>query len=124
MERDYRLEKAEYQETLWYIRQYPKFLKEKEMILQGRGQNFNIPRGTEIGDPTGMTVIRLEKVERKLEPIEKALKKIPEEYHSGLLKNVIYHIRYPDYADTSTWKRWRRRFIWYVHKYREESYER
>lgn len=121
MEKDYKLDRAEYQETIWYIRQYPKFLKEKDAILQGRGQSYGYPRGSEIGDPTAMTVIRLERVEKKLSPIEDSLKKVPTEYQNGLLKNIIYHIRYPDYADTSTWKRWRRRFVWWVWKARNEQ---
>ena len=121
MERDYKLDRAEYQETIWYIRQYPKFLKEKESIIQGKGQNFNYPRGSEVGDPTAMTVIRLERVERRLKPIQDALEKVPEEYRGGLMRNIIYHVRYPDYADTSTWKRWRRRFVWWVCKLRNEQ---
>lgn len=119
MEKDFKLERAAYQETLWYIRQYPNFLYERQMILNSRGQSYGTPRGNEVGDPTAQTAIRLERVDRKIEPIKKALASIPQEYRDGLLKNIIQHVRYPDYADTSTWKRWRRRLIWYVHEFRE-----
>ena len=121
MEKDYKLDRAAYQETLWFIRQYPRFLQERKDILNGRGQSYDYPRGKGAGDPTGVTAIRLEKVEAKIRPIEKALRIIPEEYRNGLLKNIIYHVRYPDYADTSTWKRWRRRLVWYVHQFKEEE---
>lgn len=114
MERDYKLEKEEYYETIWYIRQYPKFLKDRDSILNSRRQNYGIPRGSEVGDPTAMTVIRLEKVEAKIAPIKEALSLIPQEYQNGIIENIVKHTPYPDYADTSTWKRWRRRFVYYV----------
>ena len=66
MEKDYLLPKEEYYETLWYIRRYPRFLQERSLILQGRGQSYGNPRGTEVGDPTALTAIKLEKIDIKL----------------------------------------------------------
>lgn len=123
MEKEYLLPKEEYYETLWYIRRYPRFLQERNMILQGRGQSYGNPRGTEVGDPTAITAIKLEKVDIKIKPIKEALEMIPKEYQKGVLEAVIYRKRYPDYADTSTWKRWRRRFVYWVAIWRRNNEE-
>ena len=119
MEREYKLEKEIYYETLWFVRQYPKLLREREAILGGKGQSYGYPRGTEIGDPTAITADKLLRIDEKIKPIEKALSKVPQEYQKGLMDNIIRRKRYPDYADTSTWKRWRRRFLYWVAKERE-----
>lgn len=123
MERDFKLDRAEYQETIWFIRQYPRFLAERKDLLGGRAQSYDYPRGRGAGDPVGNMAIRLEKIENKIRPIEKALRQIPKEYRDGLMKNIIFHVRYPDYADPSTWKRWRRRLVWFVHEFKENYQE-
>lgn len=121
-ERDYLLSKPRYREMLYFIKQYPYFLAERNAILSGKGQSYGYPRGSEVGDPTAMTAIKLEKVQEKIRIIEKALARVPAEYQKGIIENVVYGGKikpYPDYADTSTWKRWRRRFIFWVSELKE-----
>lgn len=119
MERDYKLEKSNYYETLWYIRQYPLMLKERSALLGVKGVSYGGVKGTSISDPTPEQADKLFKLNERIRPIEEALEKVPEEYQKGLMDNIIKRKRYPDYADTSTWKRWRRRLIYWVAKGRE-----
>lgn len=114
MERDYKLEKWRYYEVLWFIRGYPTYLKERMNLLGLKGVSYGGIRSPSVGDPTGNQAVQLSKVEDKIKAIESALNRVPEEYRKGLLDNIIKGRRYPDYAHTVTWKRWRRRFIYWV----------
>ena len=114
MERDYRLNREDAKETEWRIKMYPRLLKERDLLLGVKGVSYGGVRGTSISDPTGEQAEQLEKYNHQIRPVEKALKKIPEEYRQGLLDHIIKGKPYPDYAHTSTWKRWRRRLLYWV----------
>lgn len=114
MERDYKLEKEVYYETIWYIRQYPSMLKEYEGLIWKSSANDGQPRGTTIGDPTESAAERLATLSERISPIQKGLERVPKEYRKGLLENIINRVPYPYYADITTWRRWRRRFVFYV----------
>jgi hypothetical protein len=126
IEPNYILPREVYMSTLWYIRNYRRWILDKEAIVEASppppdGQ----PRGAAAGDPTSRAAIRLAIVSAKLKPIELALDEIPEEYRAGILGAIIERRRYPDYADLTTWKRWRQRFVFFVAKelgYHEAMY--
>lgn len=110
----YRLSKEEYQETIWYIRRYPEFKERYNDMLLASKSSDGQPRGSGIGDPTATLAIKTAAVHSRMKPIENSLTKIPEEYRNAILENIINRKPYPSYADTSTWKRWKRRFVFYV----------
>lgn len=114
MERDYKLDKEERQETIWRIKRYPKLLKERSAILGTKGVSYGGVRGTSISDPTAEQASKLERVNDQIRPIEAGLKHIPEEYQKGLMDNIVYKIPYPYFAHPSTWKRWKRRLLYWV----------
>ena len=105
MERDYKLSKEAFRETIWFIRQSEDYKREYRSKIDLRGNGFEIKRGSGHSDPTFEAVRRTEKIKGKIDAIEKGFSLIPEEYRKGLFDNIIKDRPYPDYAHTSTWKR-------------------
>lgn len=120
IETEYRLEKAQYMSTLWYIRRYPQLIQRREEILEGSAAPADgMPRGSGVGDPTLRKAAMLEDISRKLKPIEAALLLIPAEYQRGVFENIVYRKPYPDHTSIGTWKLWRQRYIYYVSEFLE-----
>ena len=119
MGKKYGLEKEVYFETIWYIRQYPKMVEEYEELMQGsyiwgKMKMDGMPHGTKTSDMVSAAAEKLADVTKRMLPIRKAIDHIPEEYHQGILDNIIHRKPYPIEADLSTWKRWKRRFVYWV----------
>ena len=119
MGKKYKLEKEVYFETIWYIRQYPSLLREYEEIMTGSAmwgklKLDGMPHGSATSDMVAQTAEKLANIAGKISPIQKALNRIPEEYREGILGNIIERKPYPIEADVSTWKRWKRRFVYYT----------
>ena len=114
MERDFKLSHEVERKTYWLIKSLPKLLEEYDALLWKTPVRDGQPRGTEKSDPTERAVERTEKVKAKIDAIRRGLSMIPEEYRDGVLKKITEGKDYPIYADTATWKRWTRRFKWYV----------
>ena len=119
MERDFKLEPAQRQEAIWFIRQYYFYKQQYNDCLTVKGGMMTIHKSGSIGDPVFATVNRMQRVRKKIDIIEKGLSRIPEEYRSGILEHITKKKPYPYFADPSTWKRWQRRFVWYVYWERE-----
>ena len=118
IEAEYRLEKAQYMYTRWYIRRYPQLMQQREEILEGSAAPADgQPRGTGISNPTLSKTEQLEDVNVKLFPITAGLESIPEEYRRGVFEHIVYRRMYPDFAAISTWKRWEQRYIYFVSLY-------
>lgn len=114
LERDYSLPKNLYHETLWYIKRYPEMKTEYENSIGKSVEADGQPKGTGISDPTARDASLRVYLRRQIDPVEKALKKIPEGYREGIINNICHGEKYPDYANEKTWKRWKRRFVFYV----------
>lgn len=119
MGKKYSLEKEVYFETIWYIRQYPLLLREYEEVMSGstmwgKMKMDGMPHGTNTSDMVAATAERLANIAGRISPIQKAINRIPEEYQRGILNNIIDRKPYPIDADLSTWKRWKRRFVYWV----------
>ena len=123
MERDYKLTKEAYQETIWFIRRYPQFEKQHRNLIDLRSIDYDKITGSGSGysDPVAAAVIRAERVKKKISAIDNGLLMVPEEYRKGLVDNIIKKKPYPYFADTSTWKRWKRRFVYWVYQEKEEG---
>lgn len=100
------------------IMTYPyKKLEYENCIFKSKEQDGQ-PRGNQTSDSTFNDVnARLKIYSRFLEPVELALDEIPEEYRQGLINKIAFGQREPDYAADITWKRYRRRFRYYVAMY-------
>lgn len=112
--KNYTLDKNVYHETVWFIRQYPDLKKRYTDCVRYVSGNLAIPGSKNISDPVFNTVNRMLPLKEKIDYIEKGLSHVPEEYRKGILENIIYKKPYPITADTSTWKRWKRRLVWFV----------
>ena len=121
MERDYKLDKEVYFETIWYIRQYPELKAKYDSCFWHSGNMDGQPKGTQIGSPTERDASLRVYLGSKLAPIEHGRDKLPIEYQTGVFRNIVYREPFPDYADTATWKRWKRRFVYFVAKERERQ---
>ncbi|MBQ9082272.1 MAG: hypothetical protein IJY28_02090 [Clostridia bacterium] len=53
----------------------------------------------------------------RLVAMDRAIAQIPEEYRKGLLDKLWYHAPYPYIAGEATWKRQRRKLLYYTAKY-------
>ena len=111
----YHLPKTLYRRVLSVIRDYDRQRQEINNILYGTPDRDDIAvAGGLPGDPTENRAIRLSQYQNDIEAVEKALKKIPEEYRKAVFNNIKYGERFPDTASYRTWLRWRQRFVWYV----------
>ena len=111
---EYRLPKETYMQTIWFIRSYPRLKEEYNALFCKAPDLDGLPRGTTPGDPTGQIAVRSAELSGKIKAIEGALKEIPKEYRQGVFENIVYRVRYPDYAHYNTWRTWRQRFVAFV----------
>jgi len=108
---EYALTRELYQATIWFIRDYPRRLEEYRDVIQrsrdgGGGGGF-------IGRPTEADAIKLEAIStRYLDPVEKAMGRVPEELQSEIWNSIIWRI--PFSHDTARCKKWKRAFVWFV----------
>lgn len=112
--KDYRLPKAIYMSTLWYIRMYPKLKEQYAAIYVESPAQDGQPKSPMPGDPTFAKAAKLERLHDMIQPIEDAWTVIPDEYHKGIYDNIIYRRPYPDYANRKTWQLWRQRYVYRV----------
>lgn len=117
--RDYQAHKSKYllpyeayHETLWIIRAYERMKDEAEAILtESPPPPDGQPKGTGTGDEVASKAARREEYIRKTRAIEEAIELVPEEYRSGVWRNVTEWKAYPKDADRSTYGRWKSRFV-------------
>ncbi len=104
-----------YMRVLYVIRDYDRMKEEQRNLLHPASPEALIlsARGKP-GDPTASKAVKLAMMSRETEAIDGAMRKIPEEYRRGVWRNVVLACPFPLDADTSTYSRWRQRFIYHV----------
>ena len=75
-----------------------------------------MPRGSQIGDPTGNKAVQVAFLNNQIQAIEQALAKVPAEYRKGVFDNVRYGGWFPFDASDRTYRRWKQRFLYFVGK--------
>ena len=101
-----------YRQTLYAIRDYDRLKEECEYMIQGRAIELDgLPHGSQIGDPTGETAAKIEKLHDRIEAIEAAKKAIPEEYIKGVWQNILYDAPFPLDAARSTYGLYKSKFV-------------
>ena len=99
----------------WYVRNYPRFILEREAILHGSKGAPEVPSGGfSAGDPVGTTVVKLEKVTNHIKAIETARASLPDEYRQGVWCYCVLRSKYPSYANIKTWKAYTNDFLYRV----------
>ena len=111
---EFKLEKELRQQTIWFIRRYPLMLTEYKNAIWKTKVADGMPHGSGVSDTTAQEAMIRCKYADDLKAIDNALMRVPEAYRKGVIDSILYKIPYPYYAATSTWKRWRRRFIYFV----------
>ena len=101
------------------VRQYPQDLRSRADILHGSPPHAGAGAKGGHSDPTAARALRYASIEKRISAVEKALEKIPPEYHKGVLDNVIFKIgrerlEESGFAGSATWQRQRERFLFYV----------
>ena len=112
---NYKLSRECYKRVIWTIKDYPRRKAQYEAIIESStpppdGQ----PRGTQTGNPTERKALRAAEIGYEINAIEGALEKIPEEYRKGILNFIIYRVPFPTDASEMTYKRWKKRYIYFV----------
>lgn len=112
--KEYHLEQSLYLRVLHTVRDYPRMIEKVNEVLYGGGNNDGMPKSSDVGKPTEKKAIAIAETQDTLNAIDKALKQIPIEYRQHIFDNVVHKIKYPDFADKTTWSRWRMRFLYFV----------
>lgn len=86
-----------------------------EMVVQSTEQDGQ-PKGRTIGDPTFSAVERRQSKSKGVRAIDEALLEIPEEYRKVVMRWTktgmpLYSIDGSQLASTTTWTKWRERFL-------------
>lgn len=106
-------------QTLWYIRRFPDEIEAYEEALTSTAINLDgMPRGGALSNPTMRDALKRAQLSLDIEPITRALLLIPDEYHGGILGNIIWRRPYPETANLKTWKKWRQRLIYWTAYFR------
>lgn len=101
-----------YMQTLWFIRGYKRRQVEADAILYASpAPPDGMPKGSGTSDPVSSKASKRECLLDKNKMIDDALSIIPEEYREAIFANVAYRVPYPNFADRTTYSRWRVRFI-------------
>lgn len=100
-----------YMSTLYIVRDYPRAKAQRDAIIdETPPQSIGRSEGL-ISQPTERKAIKLVDLNDRCTAIENALKALPAEYQDGVIRNIIYGIKYPSWASKNTWSQWRMRFL-------------
>ena len=100
-----------YMQVLYIIKDYPRLKEEYNNIIHETHVNDGQPRGNKTGDPTASKAAKIVSISDKISAIEKAQNDIPLEYRNAIINNIMFGIRYPDYASKNTWSAWRKKYM-------------
>ena len=104
-------------QVLYLVRDYDRMLEEADAILEESGiAEGGMPKGSGMGDPVAQAALRREHLLVKIGAIEKALEGLPDEYRRAVFDNAKYRVPYPDYADRTTFWRYRAKFFYKIAK--------
>ena len=110
-----KLSHTAYMLTVYFIRGHDERQAEYASVIGiGSVPQDVMLHGTIKSDPTALQAEKLIKLGKKIDAVERALQRIPEEYRNGVYSSIAYRTPYPDYANKNTWTRWRISFITYV----------
>ena len=103
-----------YKQCVWIIRDYYRLLALSEMDKQDYGscvfvKDVNDYEFEEYAHIMSQNVI--DEAKFKIQCISNALLDVPEEYRSGLFKNMAENEDFDDDASYNTWKRWKLVFV-------------
>lgn len=122
---EYKLNKPEYLSAKYYALRYNAWLDEYNSLKDSVAAVVpdDMPRGTNIGNPTEKLAVRREELRRKMEVVEQAAIETDSDYYQWILKRVVNGLSY-DYmyacdglcCSRATFYRNVRKFYWILAK--------
>lgn len=109
-----KLPKETQKTAAWYVKLWPRYVLRREEILSATHRPDVPASSRAASDPTGRTVVELEKVTTIITVIEKARDTLPEDFRRGVWNNALLGSMFPDYADIKTWKAYKNDFLYEV----------
>lgn len=104
-------------QLIYLIKDYERMKEEADAILSEYGINFEgMPKRSAQSDVVASKAERREYILSRLGAIESAFEKVPEVYRLPIYNNICRRERYPDYADKTTFWRWRSKMLYYLAK--------
>lgn len=111
--KEFHLENSLYLRVLYTVRDYPRIIENIDDILYGNKKTEGSGKSG-IGKPTETKAVKFAEQMNVKNAIDKALERIPTEYRKQVFENIVHKKAFPDYADRTTWSRWRMRFLYFV----------
>ncbi len=104
-------------QLIYLIKDYERMKEEADAILSEYRINFeDMPKQSAHSDMVASKAARREYILLRLEAIDTAFQKVPEVYRLPIYNNICRRARYPDYADKTTFWRWRSKMLYYLAK--------
>lgn len=104
-------------QLIYLIKDYERMKEEADAILSEYRINFeDMPKQSAHSDMVASKAARREYILLRLEAIDTAFQKVPEVYRLPIYNNICRRERYPDYADKTTFWRWRSKMLHYLAK--------
>lgn len=119
--RSYVLPTAVYRQALWAVRDLGR-MKEKLAALElavdqvGGAIMDGIPcsRGGQPADRTGRLGGEMANLSMRIRTIERAIFVVPEQFRSGIISYLAYHVPYSETYHRNTWKKWQQVYLYQV----------
>lgn len=99
----YKLPESLYRRMIDLVRDYERIKRQRDDIVNNTPEHLMENK-----------TIKLAILNRDCEAVEKALDKIPKEYHKGIWNNILYHAKYPYTASERTYGYQKSRFIYLI----------
>lgn len=109
----YKLPHSLYKRMIDLVRDYERIKRQRADIINSTPEHDGVTSNV-LGNPTENKAIKIAMLSRDCEAVEKALAKIPEEYHKGIMNNILYHMKYPYTACERTYGYHKSKFIYLI----------
>ncbi len=109
----YRMEQSVYKRVLSVARDYERMVRDYRDILYATPARGGSGGGSGISDPTGLRALRLERLSRDIDAVERALGTVPEEYRKAVMCKITRDV-WPrgTMTEQRTLRRWRARCLY------------
>jgi hypothetical protein len=101
-----------WRECILIIRDYDRAREEYESLICGNQSALTgMPRANSPGNPTERAAVQRALMSMKLNAVDEAFGRVPEEYRQAIRDNIVKRTPYPDYAHRVTFVRWKAKII-------------
>ncbi len=130
MQREYQLKRMKgfvlpetvYRQALWAAKDYNRLKEDLEDLLNNldtiNSPDFvkEVSGSAYLSDVTAKRAEKLAMLAGRIDKIDAALERVPENYRDGIADRIFNGIEFDGRCHMNTWKRWQQIFIYYVAK--------